>query len=85
MLLSVPVLLQSCRSCCAEEATSELLPAAQEDLARNLEICDLIRSRQVPGRNAMRAFKERLLNRNPNVQLLALSVSRTPHLCDDRL
>jgi growth factor-regulated tyrosine kinase substrate len=56
------------------EATSEYLPAAQEDLAKNLEICDLIKSRQVPSKNAMRTIKDRLLHRNPNVQLLALSV-----------
>lgn len=56
------------------EATSEYLPGAQEDLGKNLEICDLIKSRQVNGRVAVRAIKERLLNRNPNVQLLALAV-----------
>ncbi|PJF18940.1 ENTH/VHS domain-containing protein [Paramicrosporidium saccamoebae] len=56
------------------EATSEYLPAAQEDLGKNLEICDLIKSRQVPSKTAMRALKDRLHHRNPNVQLLALSV-----------
>lgn len=57
-----------------EKATSEFLPAAQEDVATNLEICDLVRSKQVSARDAMRAIKRRLTHRNPNVQLLALGV-----------
>ena len=58
----------------AESATSEYLPAAQEDLSTNLEICDLIRSKQVAARDAMRSIKRRLQHGNPNVVLLALSV-----------
>lgn len=61
--------------CSVAEATSECLPGAQADLGKNLEICDLIKSRQVSARAAMRAIKDRLLHRNPNVQLLALAVA----------
>ena len=57
-----------------DKATSELLPSGAEDMALNLEICDQIRSKSIPAKDAMRALKRRLDHKNPNVQLLALGV-----------
>lgn len=59
-----------------DEATSELIPNAQEDLVKNFEICDSIRGRAIPPSTALKSIKRRLLHYNPNVQLLALK------LCD---
>lgn len=58
----------------ADKATSELLPAGSEDMAMSLEICDQIRSKSIPPKDAMRSLKRRLDHKNPNVQLSALSV-----------
>lgn len=58
-----------------EKATSELLPAGQEDIALNLEICDQVRAKQVPPKQAMQALKRRISHKNPNVVLLALGLT----------
>lgn len=59
-----------------EKATSELLPAGQVDLALHLEISDQIRSKKITPKDAIRAFKQRLSHKNPNVVLATLSVRR---------
>jgi hypothetical protein len=61
-----------------DRATSEYLPAGQMDLALTLDVCDMIRSKQVPAKQALQSLKRRINHRNPNVQLLALNVPLHP-------
>ncbi|AOA61787.1 Vacuolar protein sorting-associated protein 27 [Komagataella phaffii CBS 7435] len=51
------------------EATSEFIPDGEIDLEVSLEITDIIRSKQVTPRDAMRALKRRFMgSNNPNIQ-----------------
>lgn len=56
------------------KATSDFIPGAQEDLALNLELTDLIKSKRISPKDAIKLLRSRLLNPNPNVQLLTLQL-----------
>lgn len=57
-----------------DKATAETLPSGGEMIELNLEISDAIRSKGVSAKDAMRSIKRRVNHKNPNVQLLALTV-----------
>ncbi|KAJ3105721.1 Vacuolar protein-sorting-associated protein 27 [Phlyctochytrium planicorne] len=60
-----------------EKATSENNLVGHEDIVANLDIADMIKSKQVASKVAIQTLKRRINHKNPNVQMQALKLTDT--------
>ena len=70
---------------CVEKVTSEALPLGTDISLEAFEVADQIKAKSVQPKVAIASIKKRLNHKNPNVQIMTLTVGTLPCVATRKL